>query len=86
MPAAAPPWFADNLLLIAAGTLAVLAVAVLRMIQKATLRAALLGVLAVVALLVYANRRPLEECARTCECDLAGRHVTVPICDDSVDL
>ena len=40
------------------------------------------GVIAVIlALFVYANRAPLEVCARTCECQLAGQDVSVPLCD-----
>lgn len=84
MLAAAPAWFSDNLALIALVTLAVLTVAVLRMVQKAALRLTLLALIAVVALVVYVNRAPLEACARTCSCDLAGRTVTVPLCDDQL--
>ncbi|MGK2949844.1 MAG: hypothetical protein ACSLFP_14835 [Acidimicrobiales bacterium] len=84
MLAAAPAWFADNLPLIAMVTLAALTFAVLRMVHKAALRLALLALIAVVALVVYVNRAPLEACARTCSCDLAGRTVTVPLCDDEL--
>lgn len=86
MLAAAPAWFADNVALIALGTLVVLTVLVLRMIQKATIRTILLGVVAAVALLVYANRTSLEQCARTCECDIARQHISVPTCDPDLSL
>lgn len=79
--AAAPAWFADNVAQIAVGTLLVLAFLVIRMIQKATLRAVLLGLIALAALFVYVNRAPLEACAKTCECEIRGRHITVPTCD-----
>lgn len=86
MLAAAPAWFADNVTQIAVGTLLVLTVLVVRMIQKATTRAILLGLIALVAIVVYVNRRPLEACAKTCECEIAGQHVTVPTCDPGLDL
>jgi hypothetical protein len=81
MLGAAPAWFADNVAQIAAVTLLVLTALVLRMIQKATTRAVLLGLIVAVAVFVYVNRSSLEQCARTCECDIVGRHVTVPTCD-----
>ncbi len=56
------------------------------MIQKATTRAVLLGLIAALAVFVYANRTSLERCARTCECDIAGQHVTVPTCDPDLSL
>lgn len=86
MHAAAPAWFADNVTQIAVGTLLVLTVLVVRMIQKATLRVVLLGLIALVALFLYANRRPLEACAKTCECEISGRHVTVPACNTDLSL
>lgn len=86
MLAAAPAWFADNVTLIGVGTLVVLTVVVLRMIQKATMRAVLVALIALVALLIYANRAPLEACAKTCECEIAGRHLTVPTCDPDLSL
>ena len=86
MLAAAPSWFADNVTQIAVGTLLVLTVLVVRMIQKATTRAVLLALIALVALFVYVNRRPLEACAKTCECEIAGKHITVPTCDTDLSL
>lgn len=86
MPAAAPAWFADNLAQIAIGTLLVLTLLVIRLVQKAAMRAALLGVIAVVALFVYVNRAPLEACAKTCTCEIAGQEITVPICDPDLKL
>ena len=86
MVAATPAWFADNVTQIAIGTLVVLTVLVVRMIQKATVRLVLLGLIALVALFVYVNRRPLEACAKTCECEINGRHITVPTCDPNLSL
>lgn len=86
MLAAAPAWFADNVSQIAIGTLLVLTVLVVRMIQKAMLRAVLLGLIALVALFVYVNRAPLKACAKTCECEIGGRHITVPTCDSRLEL
>lgn len=86
MLAAAPSWFADNVLQIAVGTLVVLTVLVVRMIQKTTMRLVLLGLIALVAVFVYANRRPLETCAKTCECEISGQHITVPTCNPDLPL
>lgn len=79
--AAAPAWFADNLVQISGGTLLVLAALVMRLAQKVALRLTLLAVLAVITLFIYVNRAPLQACVRTCECSLAGRQVTVPTCN-----
>lgn len=78
--AATPPWFADNLTQISLGTLVVVVALVIRLVQKMLLRTALLTLIALAALLIYANRDALQVCAKTCECDLAGRRVTVPTC------
>lgn len=86
MLAAAPAWFSENLLLIAGVTLAVVTLLIVRMVQKAMLRVLLLGAVALVAGLVYLNREPLETCARTCQCSLGGRVVTVPLCQRDLDL
>lgn len=86
MLAAAPAWFADNVLAISGGTLAVVTFLIVRMIQKAALRLALLAVVAVVGVLVYVNRDPLEQCARTCECRIADRDIHVPTCQSDLDL
>jgi hypothetical protein len=50
------------------------------------LRTVLLGIVLVIAVFVYVNRGPLETCARTCECSIAGRHITVPTCDPDLKL
>lgn len=84
--AAAPAWFADNLTVIATGTLLVLTVLVIRMIQKAMVRVVLLGLIGGVAIFVYANNDALKRCATTCECRLVGRDITIPACDPRLDL
>jgi hypothetical protein len=84
--AAAPSWFADNLVLIAAVTLVVVTIVVLRVMQKTVTRSALLLVVGAVAVFLYANRLPLEECARTCECRVVRQDVSVPFCDSDLDL
>lgn len=81
MVAAAPSWFADNLREISAVTLIVLTVLVIRLVQKAVVRTVLLVLIAGLALLVYVNRAPLNACLRTCECEIAGRQITVPACE-----
>ena len=79
--AAAPLWIANNLTVIAAGTLLVFTILVVRLVQKAALRMALLAIFAGLAVFAYANRVELKQCARTCECSIAGKHLTVPACD-----
>lgn len=83
---ATPLWFAQNVVAIAVVGLVLLMYLVVRLVQKVALRATLLGVLAVLAVFVYLNRAPLQACAHTCECSLAGRDVTVPICDPGLTL
>lgn len=86
MLAATPPWFADNLPQIAGGTLLVLVFAVIRFVKKMVVRTILLVLIGIVGLLVYLNRAPLEACAKTCECQIAGRHITVPTCQPDIKL
>lgn len=84
--AAAPAWFADNLTVIAVGTLLVLTILVIRMIQKTMLRVILLCLIGGLAVFVYVNNEALERCATTCECRLVDRDITVPSCDPNLDL
>jgi len=84
--AATPAWFADNVAEITLVTLLVLTVLVIRLVHKAMLRLALLGLIAAVGLFVYVNREPLQACARTCECQIADRDITVPSCEPDIDL
>lgn len=84
--AATPAWFADNVAEITLVTLLVLTVLVIRLVHKAMLRLALLGLIAAIGLFVYVNREPLQACARTCECQIADRDITVPNCEPDIDL
>lgn len=84
MLAATPTWFSGNLTQISLGTLVVLVVVVIRLVQKVLLRTALLTLIAVAGLLIYANRDALQVCAKTCECELAGHRVTVPTCQSDL--
>jgi hypothetical protein len=47
---------------------------------------ALLGLIGCVALFVYVNRDALEACAKTCECQIADRDISIPTCDPDIDL
>jgi hypothetical protein len=82
---AAPSWFADNLLLIAAAVLGVVTVLLVRMVKDATTRVIFVAVVVGLAFL-YANRVQLESCARTCECRVVRQDVTVPFCDPDLAL
>lgn len=86
MISAAPAWFADNMTQISAGTLVVLMFLVIRLVQKLAIRIALLILIAAVGLFAYINRAPLEQCAKTCECEIAGQELSVPICDADLKL
>ena len=83
---AAPAWFADNLVLIAGIVLAVVTVLLARMVKDATTRLIMVAVVVVVAVFVYANRVPLEECARSCECRIVRQDVDVPFCNPDLEL
>ena len=82
---AAPPWFADNLLLIGAVVLGVVTILVLRVVTDAAARFTFLAVVVGIAVFLYANRVQLESCARTCECRIVRQDLTMPFCDP-VDL
>lgn len=84
--AATPAWFADNVAQIATITLVVLTVLVVRLVHAVILRVVLLTLIGAVAVFVYVNRQPLQACARTCECQIADRDLTVPFCDPDLDL
>jgi hypothetical protein len=83
---AAPSWFADNLLLIAAAVLGVVTVLLVRMVKDATTRVIFVAVVVGLAVFLYANRVQLESCARTCECRVVRQDVTVPFCDPDLAL
>ena len=83
---AAPSWFADNLLLIAAIALAAVTFIVLRVMQKTLTRSVILLGVIVLAVFLYANRVPLEECARSCECRIVRQDLSVPFCDPDLEL
>jgi hypothetical protein len=86
MLAATPAWFANNLPQIAVGTLLVLTFLVIRLVQTVMVRTVLLGLIALVGVLVYVSRATLKACAQTCECEIGGRHITVPTCQPDLEL
>ena len=79
--AAAPAWVADNVLEITLACIVGLLVLATWVAQRTAVRLAFVAVAAVLALFVYVNRAALDACARTCECQIAGQDVTVPVCD-----
>jgi hypothetical protein len=83
---AAPTWISENLTEICLVGLALVTIAVARLVQKATVRITLLALTAGLALFIFVNRHPLEACARTCACQVAGQDVDVPFCDPDLDL
>ena len=81
---AAPTWFSDNVVLIAIVTLLVVTLLIVRMVTKTAVRIMLLCIVAAIAVFIYANRLGLEQCAKTCACNVANQDITLPACD--VDL
>lgn len=56
----------------------VLAVLVLRFVQKMVMKVAFTAVLALIALLAWTQRADLADCAKTCECNLLGFDIEIP--------
>ena len=79
--AATPAWFADHTALFVIGAVAALTVLVIWVVERTTARIVCIGVGLILALFVYVNRSPLQACARTCECRVAGHDLTMPACD-----
>lgn len=86
MLAATPAWFAGNLTQISLGTLLVCTLLVVKLIHTVIMKTTLLILIALVGLFVYVNRVPLKACAKTCECEIAGKHLTVPTCGSDLNL
>jgi hypothetical protein len=84
--AATPAWFSDNITIIALVTLVAVAVVVLRGVKDTVTRTVLLVLIGATAVFVYVNRSPLKACAATCECEIVGQDVSVPLCDPNVEL
>jgi hypothetical protein len=70
--------------LVALGVLVVLAVVVVRFVQKVAVKVVLLAVMAGAALLAWNARNELGNCAETCACKVYGLeiHVPEPACDE----
>ena len=83
---AAPSWFADNLVLWGAVVLGVVTLLILKVVKDATTRLIFVAVVVGVAVFLYVNRVPLEECARTCECRIVRQDVTLPVCNPDLEL
>jgi predicted membrane metal-binding protein len=78
---AAPGWFNNNLVAIAAVVLAVVGVLLLRMVRRASARLILCSILAGLLLFVVLQRDELSDCGRTCSCRVVTVDVDVPGCD-----
>lgn len=71
----------ENSPILAVLILVILGLLVARLIQKALTRLALIGILALVAFAVVIERHEINQCAQTCECELAGFDTEIPYCD-----
>lgn len=80
--AALPDWLDPELLqwiiLVVIAVLLYSMYVVVRFVQRVALKLVLFGLLAGVAVSLWAQRTDLEDCARTCECSLYGQTVEVP--------
>jgi hypothetical protein len=56
----------------------VLGILVLRFVQKIMMKVALSGLLLVVALVAWAERADLNDCAKTCECRVLWQDIKIP--------
>jgi len=77
-----PDWIdPDNAKTIAAGVgiaAIVLAIVVVRFVQKLVMKLAFTAVLALVALVAWTQRADLADCANTCDCRLLGFDIEIP--------
>jgi Tfp pilus assembly major pilin PilA len=77
-----PDWIdpdnARTIALVVAGVAIVLAVVVIRFVQKLVVKVAFTAVLALVALVAWTQRADLADCAKTCECKVLGFEVEIP--------
>lgn len=71
----------DNSPVLAAVFFLLLALLVIRLVIKTMTRMILLGLLTLMVLFVYVERRDIQECTQTCSCSIAGWDVTLPSCD-----
>jgi hypothetical protein len=79
--AAAPEVFNDNVMLISVIVLGAIALFVIRAVQRFALRLALIALLVGVAGFIYVERDDLEQCGRTCTCDVGGLEFDLPACE-----
>jgi hypothetical protein len=77
-----PDWIdpdsARTIALVVGSSAVVLAIVVLRFVQKLVMKVAFTAVLALIALFAWTQRADLSDCARTCECRLLGFDVEIP--------
>jgi hypothetical protein len=66
--------------LVALAVIVVLALLIMRMVQKMVLKVIFLGLLVGLGTFVWYERTDLADCAKTCACSLLGVDVQVPDC------
>lgn len=71
----------DNSPVLAAVFFLLLALLVIRLVVKTMTRMILLGLLTLMVLFVYVERRDIQDCTQSCSCNIAGWDVTLPGCD-----
>ena len=80
--AALPDWLDPELLkwliLVVIAVLLYLMYVVVRFVQRTVMKIALFALLAGVGLSLWVQRADLDDCARTCECQLYGQTVEIP--------
>lgn len=71
----------DHLPILAILICVILALLAARLIHRTVTRLVLFGTLGLVSLFVIVERQEIRECARTCECELAGVDTEIPYCN-----
>ena len=81
LPESFDPSALRTMVAVAVGVIVVLALLVMRLVQKMVLKVVFLGALAGLALYVWSERPPsVDECRATCACTFAGFDLQVPGC------
>ena len=80
MLAAVPYWISDNIPLLSLCVMLLVAIVVLRTVQKAMTRILCLLLIVAVGIAVYIERDDLKQCVETCECAVFEVDLELPAC------
>ena len=77
-------WIRENAPFLAAAVCALLGLLVFRLVVRTVTRMLLLAILLMVTLFIAAERHEIQQCAQTCECELAGVETSVAFCEPNL--